>query len=99
MATNLRTYGTAPMLFFPWQKPMLITSFSLCSSHCPPQQPWVAGQVSGTTLILPTDFQQLGRLMSISYLEHDHGPTVENRWSITVKSKSAFTRFDRPSRH
>lgn len=43
--------------------------------------------------LIYTDFQSLGRVRSVSYAEEDRGPTVENRWSITVKSKRAFTTF------
>lgn len=47
--------------------------------------PCILGE-GGLTLI-HTDFQTLGRLASISYLETDNGPTAKNRWSVTVKSK------------
>jgi hypothetical protein len=58
------------------------------SANCSSQQSWVTAHASwGRLMSIHTDFQSLGRLGSISYLETDHGPTAENRWSITVKSK------------
>ena len=43
--------------------------------------------------LIYTDFQSLGRVKSISYVEEDRGPAIEKRWSITVKSKRTFGTF------
>jgi len=32
-----------------------------------------------------TDFQSIGQLRSVTYLEQDNGPTAGNRWSVVVK--------------
>ena len=65
-------------------------TFVLHSGNCPSQQSWVTvhallGEVG--LISIHTDFQALGRLASISYLETDNGQKAENRWTMTVKSK------------
>jgi hypothetical protein len=42
-------------------------------------------------ITIRTDFQAIGRLGSISYVEKDNGTTAQFRWTITVKSKKTFT--------
>ena len=45
--------------------------------------------------IIYADFQSLGKVQVISYLEEDCGYNVNpvKRWSITVKSKHMFAMF------
>ena len=91
MADTLRTYWGIPALFSPVNSPYL--------PHYPTSQRHLSastivggclGLLRGQLISIHTDFQGLGRLSSISYLERDNGPTAEYRWTMTVKSEKTF---------